>query len=256
MSIDFGDCSEWERNQLQKLLMNEFPLVDSPTPGFDSETISHGLKRKEVFWVFLTLSGNRRSCEFTLPLYNGPKEEIDEIEWMQTGRIPLVQLFTKLDVGFNMHLSKSMESETQNVTPNVSQHIFYHLFADMDDDAIKGIQLGETDKRTLGEVFGYPDWAIDAFLDDGTEVNTEQSPKAYAFEQGIPITEVVYISFTPFAITAEMTQIRKAIKRGKENYETLRTLANEYSYLSQLHTLLDEWIEIESSYIIQEVNSD
>lgn len=210
MSVDFGEVSEFEREELRKIASNEC----HPEREYSlADYIGFG---HHICCFFLTLDGVKPMYEFTVISH---RDTLHPNEW------PFIDVCGTLPI----KAAKRIRHEyKRDGTP--SMRLDWEVYAS--DDARWLAEVERDDDETLGEYFGYPEECVEAFVNDET-ASDEWLRSVFS------VDDLRYLEFLPFKVPESERGAMNAIELGKEWDERVRELAAEYEYLSGLEWWAD-----------------
>lgn len=215
MSFDFSSATEYQRKELHKIAHN-----GSTHPDSEERVLSEFLFPRQILWFFLTLDGKRDICE--IGSYPYPKDRFDVDERPK-------EILESLPITYQEEKSITSYDEEKEDTITPWWQICSdgrNIDAEIDDDM---------SSEDWGRFYGYPEWAIQAFVDDRNVISEE-----VAAELEFSLDELKYLELLPYAVSLEEEHIRDSIDQAKLWAERIEELAEEYEYLSGLSYRLEE----------------
>lgn len=216
MSFDFDSATEYQKKRLHRIAHNNSLPFNSET-----STLADFLFPRQILFFFLTLDGKREICEIGSVRF--PKDKFDDINRP-------TKLLDSLPITYREELTvfESDEGEEDRFLP------WWHICSDGRDINVEfGGGMSDED---WGEFYGYPEWAIQAFVNDETVITEDIEASELEFSAD----ELKYLQLLPYTIPLEESRIQESIEKAKVWAERIEELANEYEYLSGLSYRLDE----------------
>ena len=223
MSVNWDSLSTFEKSELQKIASNEY----YPTKSFALDDVVYF--GASVSWLFLVLDGERPACDFCFSVVSDD---------FLLDNYPFVDLLYSLPLRFDCKIENKYDDEGVN-------KLFFDMtvYNDVEgDEWFHGLMKSE-DKydemdRKLGQMLGYPESVIDAFL-AGESVGLEQIVSKYNFSK----YELRYLEYIPYLVPDDRVLIQEAVELGIERDSRLRELDNEYWFLDGLSWWADRTLE-------------
>lgn len=213
MSVDFGDVSEFEREELRKIASNEY----YPDREYSlSDYIGFG---HHMCCFFLTIDGVKPMYEFTV---------ISHPEKLHPNEYPFIDVCGTLPIKAAKRIRYEYKPDG---TP--SMRLDWEVYADKDARWLAEV---ERDDETLGKFFGYPEECVEAFM-------ANNSASDEWLRSVFSVDDLRYLKFLPFKAPKNERGAMNAIELGKEWDERVRELAAEYEYLSGLEWWADWTLE-------------
>lgn len=217
MVFDFESATEYQKERLHKIAHNQIT-----PPHTEKWLISDFTESRHIIWFFLTLDGERDVCEIGFKSISTEYLTEDDI---------LTEFLDSLPITYyeeTITRNSDDEHKTEKLVP------WWHICSDGRD--VESEMKGLESEADWGRFYGYPEWAIQAYVDRQQVTSIEVKPDEVPFSED----ELQYLKLLPYTFPLDEERIREGIEQGKAWAARIEALAEEHKYLSGLSYRLEE----------------
>jgi len=220
--------SAWEQGEIEGIVSRSY-YEQEQFDDFVDVSISDLVMSEDLVWFVLVLAGERSGCGIRRvhhPYESGLDSRPFEGLLFSVG-VPYVSEGMLFPSGED-ELCSSMEYTVLNgVGEGVMEDLYYGGLSD----------------REYGRLLGYPEWAIDSFVECGGF--GEHDSIVFGFEEmGLSIEELAYLQLVPFGVPEDRELVWRAIDFGRGCEQSVYGLMRDFEFLQGL----DVWVDDALSY--------